>query len=241
MVWIAVFLAAAAAGTIQSITGFGAAVMMMLVVPHFFDMVRAPGLVSTICLGLGVALLWRFRKHVEWKVTLPVAAAYVVLSTLAIRMVGAVDLKVLAIAFSIFLILLSLYYQFGESRVTLKPNLTTALVCGTAAGITGGLFGIGGPLVVLYFLPAAKTKESYVANLQLLFTITNLSGLAARVWTGIYTIDLLPMTLVGVLGINLGKMAGLRVLDKLDIDRMRRIVYVFVGIAGVVNLVSNLL
>lgn len=241
MVWIAVFLAAAAAGAIQSVTGFGAAVMMMLVVPHFFDMVRAPGLVSTICLGLGVALLWRFRKHVEWKVTLPVAAAYVLFSTLAIRMVGAVDLKALSVVFSIFLILLSLYYRFGEGRLTLRPTLTTALACGTAAGITGGLFGIGGPLVVLYFLPAARSKESYVANLQLLFTITNISGLAARVWTGIYTADLIPMTLLGVVGINLGKMVGLRVLDKLDIDRMRRIVYAFVGVAGAVNLVSNLL
>ena len=62
-----------------------------------------------------------------------------------------------------------------------------------------------------------------------------------RVSEGIYTFDLLPYTLVGIVGITLGKLLGLRVLDKLDIDRMRRIVYAFVGISGVVNLVSNLL
>lgn len=241
MIWCAVFFAAMAAGTIQSMTGFGAAVTMMLVIPHFFGLVQAPGLVTTISLGLCTTLLWKFRRHVEWSSALPVTAAYVVFSTVAIRMVGSVDLKTLSVAFSVFLILLSLYFFFGQSRTALRPNLATALVCGSAAGVTGGLFSIGGPLVVLYFLPAAKSKEGYVANLQFLFTVTNLTGLYVRVSEGIYTFDLLPYTLVGIVGITLGKLLGLRVLDKLDIDRMRRIVYAFVGISGVVNLVSNLL
>ena len=74
MIWAAVFLSAAVAGLIQSVTGFGAAVMMMLVVPYFLDMIRAPALVSTVALGLSVVLAWRFRRYVEWKLTLPVAA-----------------------------------------------------------------------------------------------------------------------------------------------------------------------
>ena len=81
MIWAVVFLAAAGAGLIQSVTGFGAAVMMMLVLPYFFDMIRSPALSSSISLGLSAVLVWRFRKYVDWKLTLPVALAYVTLST----------------------------------------------------------------------------------------------------------------------------------------------------------------
>ena len=107
MIWAVVFLAAAGAGLIQSVTGFGAAVMMMLVLPYFFDMIRSPALSSSISLGLSAVLVWRFRKYVDWKLTLPVALAYVTLSTAAISVVGKLDLDMLTIVFALLLILLS--------------------------------------------------------------------------------------------------------------------------------------
>lgn len=240
MIWAVVFLAAAGAGLIQSVTGFGAAVMMMLVLPYFFDMIRSPALSSSISLGLSAVLVWRFRKYVDWKLTLPVALAYVTLSTAAISVVGKLDLDMLTIVFALLLILLSLYYLFFSGSFSIRPTPVSALVCGAAAGVCGGLFSIGGPVAVLYFLPAARSKESYVANLQLLFCITNLTNLFVRISKGIYTWELVPLTLVGVLGINLGKIAGLRVLDRLDIAGMRKLVYLFIGVSGVLTLVTHL-
>lgn len=240
MIWAAVFLSAAVAGLIQSVTGFGAAVMMMLVVPYFFDMIRAPALVSTVALGLSVVLAWRFRRYVEWKLTLPVAAVYILFSTAAISLLGSLDLNGLTIAFAVFLILLSLYYQFFAKSVAIRPTIASALVCGAVAGVCGGLFSIGGPISALYFLPAAKSKEHYIANLQMLFAITNSVNLVVRAVRGIYTLDLVPLTVLGILGVNLGKIAGLRVLDRLDIDKMKQIVYIFIGVSGVLTLVSHL-
>ena len=240
MIWLAVLLSAAAAGVIQSITGFGAAVMMMLVIPYFFDMLRAPALVSAICLGLAVLLAWKFRRAADWRLTLPLGLSYIAVSTIVIALAGSLDLELLSAAFGVFLICLSVYYLRFARRASVRPTLTSALVCGAAAGVTGGLFGIGGPIAAIYFLSAADTKELYVANLQLLFVLTNLANLITRSIRGIYTLDLVPLTLVGILGVNLGKWAGLKVLDRLDIERMKLIVYIFIGVSGAITLAGHI-
>ena len=56
MVYLAVALSAALGGFVQSITGFGAAVVMMTILPYFFTMVVAPSVSTSICLGLTVTL-----------------------------------------------------------------------------------------------------------------------------------------------------------------------------------------
>ena len=240
MVWFAVLVSAAAAGLVQTVTGFGSAIMLMLALPYFFDMLHAPALASAITLGLSVGLAWRFRKLINYRQTLPLAAVYVMASTLVISKAGALDLNLLSMAFGLFLILLSLYYLLLPKSVSLRPSLWSALLCAAAAGVCGGMFGIGGPLLVVYFLAVSESKNSYLANLQLLFAITNLVNTLTRAYYGIYTLALVPLTLVGILGINLGKLVGLRVLDRIDIERMKQVVYVFVGISGVLTLVGHL-
>lgn len=240
MTWAAVFLAAAGAGLIQSITGFGAAVLMMLVVPYFFDMVRAPALVSAISLGLSVVLAWSFRRQVNLRQVLPIAAIYIVVSTTVISVVSGIDLNMLFIAFGVFLIFLSIYNLFLAKKAAIRPGVGGMLTCGIGAGLGGGLFSTGGPIAAIYFLAAAESKESYIANMQFLFVLTNGANLITRIRYGIYTMDLLPLTIVGILGVMLGKQAGVKVLDRVDIERMKKIVYAFIGISGVLTLVGHL-
>ena len=44
MIWPVVIASSLAAGIVQTVTGFGAVVTMMLVLPYFFDMIDAPTL-----------------------------------------------------------------------------------------------------------------------------------------------------------------------------------------------------
>ena len=62
MVYLAVALSAALGGFVQSITGFGAAVVMMTILPYFFTMAVAPSVSTSICLGLTVTLAWKLRN-----------------------------------------------------------------------------------------------------------------------------------------------------------------------------------
>ena len=99
-------LTSVAAGVIQSVTGFGAAVILMLVVPLFFDMVAAPALASAITLGLSTTLAWKFRRHIDWRIGLLPTGVYLLFSLVLIRVAKQMQTDVLAFGFGIFLIFL---------------------------------------------------------------------------------------------------------------------------------------
>lgn len=240
MVWLAVFLSAALAGVVQSVTGFGGAVTMMLVLPAFFSIPVASSIASAVCLGLNLALLLKFRAHLDWRLWLLPTVPYLITSTLAIHLVGELDLRLLGAAFGGFLILLSAYFLIFARHLSVSPGPAAAVLCGGAAGVTSGLFGIGGPLLTLYFLPASGTTQRYTANLQCAFFVTNLLNLFSRIQCGITTADQIPLILFAFLAINAGKHIGLQILQYLNADRIRTLVYSFVGISGLITVLQNI-
>lgn len=240
MTWLWVILSAALAGVVQSVTGFGAAVVMMLVLPHFFSIPAASSIASAVCLGLNLVLLVKFRRHLDWRLWLLPTIPYLIASTAAIHVVGELDLRLLSAAFGGFLVVLAGYFLLFSRRASLKPSWQAALLCGGASGVTSGLFGIGGPLLSLYFLPASGSKERYAANLQCSFFVTNLLNMFTRLSTGIMTVDLIPLILLAFLAINAGKEVGLRILGRLDEEKIRTLVYLFVGLSGLLNLIQNI-
>ena len=58
-----------------------------------------------------------------------------------------------------------------------------------------------------------------------------------RIANGIFTVDLLPAVFLGFAGITVGKLVGLRILDKINPGRIKKLVYAFVGISGILSLI----
>ena len=240
MTWLVVLFASFCAGCIQSATGFGGAIIMMQFFPHFLGMVASPALVGAITLLLSTSLAWRFRRHIHWPTVLFPTALYILVNTAAINLVRSVNLDLLTAAFGAFMVVLAVYFMLFAGKFTFRPSWRSASLCAALSGCTAGFFGIGGPLMALYFVTAAKDKETYLANLQFLFVASNTCSLCTRVLNGIYTPALIPLTLLGFVGIFLGKKWGLKLLDKLDIDRMKKIIYILVGISGLLTLLKQI-
>ena len=240
MIYSVIFLTSLAAGVIQTVTGFGAAVIMMLVAPGFLGMLKAPALTSVMVIGLSVGLYIKLHKKVDYRTVLIQAAIYVSVSMLTIAISEGFDMEILALAFGVFLIALSVYYLFFSKAVAVRPGPVSALACGIGSGFFGGLFSVGGPLSAIYFLAVSKDKESYIANLQFLFIITNTVNTLVRIRYGIFTAELIPLAIVGIIGINLGKIAGLKIVDRIDIELMKRIIYIFIGISGAINIMDHI-
>ncbi|MBQ3193332.1 MAG: sulfite exporter TauE/SafE family protein [Oscillospiraceae bacterium] len=142
----------------------------------------------------------------------------------------------LSLAFGVFLIVLAFYFFAFSERITMQANRKTAALCAMLSGITSGFFGIGGPLMAIYFISAIKEKESYIGTIQFLFAFTNIINLFTRIVNGIFTIDLLPATILGFAGITMGKTIGLHILDRTDPSKIKKLVYAFVGISGILTL-----
>ena len=237
MVFLAVGLSSAAAGFLQTVTGFGAATVLMLVLPYFFDMAAAPALSSSICMGLAASLALRFRHAIRLRLVLLPSLIYTAVSILAIRLAAGADLRLLSIG---FLTALSVYFLFFGSKAALKSGPVSMVACSAVSGVCAGLFSIGGPTMALYYLAVTERKEEYLGNIQFLFAVTYAAGLPQRVSSGAYTAALLPMTVLGIGAILAGRQLGLRVSERLDPERVKKLVFLYVGLTGILTLVRHL-
>lgn len=241
MLYLAVLSGAALGGFVQSITGFGAAVVMMTILPHFFNMAVAPSISTSICLGLSITLAWRLRKKINLRLTLPPTLLYAVASVSAIHFIGAIDLRLLTVLFGVFLMLLGGALLLTGNRGPLRVTPLVTVVCGLLAGACGGLFSIGGPIMALYYLAVTDDHESYLANAQANFAFNNITSISARIAGGYYTLDFLPLTLLGVVGVVCGQRFGLKLGSRLNAEQLRRLVYAYVVFSGALTVAQQLL
>lgn len=241
MTYVCMALAALAGGIIQPLTGFGSAVILIAVAQYFFDITVAPSVVAAICMFQSGIMAYQHRKKIDLKQILPPIALYTVCSLIVINLLGSLDLHILTAVFGGFLILLSLYFLFVEKKLSLKPNRTTGLLCSAFSGCCAGAFTIGGPMMALYFVAIARDKETYLANMQFLFVTTNVINLIMRTCRGLYGVEHLPVTAVGVVFVLLGLVIGNALSKRMSGDVARQVVYIGVGASGLVTLLQQIL
>lgn len=236
MLWIMVFCAGIMAGAVNALTGFGAGIMMMTVLPSYFDMLTAPALSTASTSPINALQAWKFRRHLRWEVCLLPTLVYLACSTLAIRVAGDMDLRLLRIALSAFLVVLSVYFLVLADKTSIRATWKNALVCSVISGLCNGWFGIGGPLMALFYISATRTKEEYVAAIQFLFALVNILNIVYRASRGFYTLRLVLVIAVAALGTLVGRRLGLLLFHRIDRERMKKLVYLFIGVAGAINL-----
>ena len=77
--------------------------------------------------------------------------------------------------------------------------------------------------------------------MQFVFLITNAIIFVNKLIKGLFTLQLLPITVAGAVGVLLGQWFGTKLTSRLDADRMKTIVYVFIGISGYVTILQYIL
>ena len=182
-----------------------------------------------------------FRRKTNFRfIALPIAI-FSLSGIVMINLIKSLDLWLIGAAFGAFLLALSLYYLLFAGRASLRPTRGVVLACSAVSGVFSGLFSIGGPMMALCLLPCAEDHEQYVGNMQTLFVVTNCINIAARVANGLYTVELIPISLVGIVFILLGRAIGTRLVRQLSAEVIKRAVYRFVGISGAMTLIENIL
>ena len=248
-VYIATFLAAILAGLVQAVSGFGAGIILMLVMPAYMPMLQASGTSSIMCMSGQVTTLYSFRKEINFKTfftefikdTLIPISCYIAGSVIVLNMVQGVDMTRLKLLFGIFLLVLAIYYLFLAKKAALKPDKKTGIFCGGLSGVFSGAFGIGGPLIAIYYLAYfGRDKVKYVTTLQVFFFVTSVVNMVTRILNGILGPDCIPYVLVGFAGMAMGSSIGVRCVSKIDADMLKKIIYGFIGLSGVLTIIQNL-
>lgn len=238
-----VILVATVGSTIQRVTGFGFGIFAMLFLTRIITVYgEANALSGLLSFTSTLIVALSHAKKVDWKNLLFPCIGFAVISVPSILLMKKLDNRVLLIMLGAALILLSGYMFFFSSKIKIKPSPFTGLAAGGFSGILGGIFSMGGPPVVIYFMQSeGDDKDRYLATIQMYFLLSNVYGTAVKAINGFITKDVLILAAFGTVGMIAGIFIGKLIFKKLRVDILRRVVYCFMAVAGVVNIVSAIL
>jgi len=234
-----IFLPGLIGGIVQNLVGFGSSIFTMLVFPMMFPMLKATALSTFTLMWLNILLLIQYRKFICPKLIAIPLPAYVLCNFLGVQLARMSDVVKLKSVFGVFLILMAVYFIFFDKKIKVGGGPVSALVCGGLAGFLAGMFGIGGPPMAIYMLAVTNDKNSYIANIQSVFVVGCISATITRFATGIFTLDMIPLAIPGVIGVWCGKQIGVRIMKRIDIEMVRKLVYFFLIFSGAVTFLTN--
>lgn len=233
---------ALAAGIIQTVTGFGGGIIMMLFFPLVLPILKASALSTLVTLYLTCTLAWKLRAHVDRSQMAVPLVVFLISTTLALQLAMQIDTRKLTTLFGIFLIGLSIYFIRFSNRIHIRATQTNCGICAGLSGLCSGMFGISGPPMVVYYLSVlGDDKERYLATTQMFFCLGSIYNTVMRAARGILTLDMMPLFLFGLIGMMAGKQAGLYILSRINAETMKKAVYVFLAVSGGITLVRSLI
>ena len=230
-------LLAAGASFVQRTIGFGFGIFIMTVLPFLMpsygEAVTLSGLLS---LTSATVVMVKYLKYITWKRMLPIAAAFVIFSTIAIFLLDRIEGQAMRVILGIMLILISLYFSFFKDKLQkiIRPTKGWQFGAGTASGIMGGLFGMHGPPVVLYLISSEPDKDHYMGMIQTYAVITNIVMLIVRAFAGYVTPAVGGAYLYGIAGLAMGVIAGNWAYRRIPGKLFTYIVYAYIGICGLI-------
>lgn len=232
MTWLLIVLPALAAGLVQGLTGFGAVIIMMIFFPAILPIDQAAGTGGVIMLTSVVGLTLRYHRYFSFKRVIIPFLVYAAMATWSVHLGSVLDAHLLRMLLGGLLVALCAYFTLAKGAGAHKYPWYVAGAFMLISGFFNGLFGIGGPLMVLYFLSLSDSMPDYIANIQGFFLIDTLYITSLRVANGILTVHNVPYILAGMVAASLGTILAARLLTRLDPDRIKKIIYGFIGLSG---------
>ena len=233
-----VFVAVSAlvAGFLQGTTGFGAVMIMMMVLPFFYSMGESVGISTSTTIAGNLLMSIQYRKSIHLRKILLPALINIVINIIAVLWSKSIEQTLMKKAFGVFLIILSLYYLFWNkgNRWELSPSISFLMILISA--VCNSLFGIGGPLMAIYFMNTTESRDEYLGTIQCYFFITGIGSLILRLSMGILDTSHIFPIIIGMIGVLVAGQFSKKIISRLDIKLTQTLTYALVGITGIYNL-----
>jgi uncharacterized membrane protein YfcA len=179
----------------------------------------------------------KYRRDIPHRTVLPMLLSALVSIPIAVYFSAKVPKGIFEILLGAVLIVLSIYFLFFSKGVKIKGSVTNGVISGTLSGVLNGLFSTGGPPAVLYLTHATVTNAAYFAGIQFYFGVTNVYATVMRIFSGLLTPDVLLLSLFGLMGCLFGDFLGKSVFDRLDGEKLKKIIYIGMIVSGIVMII----
>lgn len=225
---------------IQSITGFGYAIVAMSILPFFMPFKTAVATVAILALVMTIQLSIKLRKHVKIKILVIPLITSIIGRTLGVYIMVNINLYILRITLGILLILLSIWLFYFSRKVKIKASLASGSTAGLISGVVGGMCNISGPPLAIYYYAALENKKEYNATIQATFAISGIYTIILHFLYGNITYEVIRYSITGFIGVLLGTSFGLVIFNKINRDILGKAICLFVFVMGFVMLISEL-
>jgi len=238
---VLLFLITLASSFLQTNLGFGFSVLAMVFLPSLFPFSTAVTLNQIIVTAADGYLAIRYWKHIDWKTMFPLLVVSLVTGIIVTLCSMSAPQGILKLILGFALVAISIFSVWFSARIKVKPSPAFGMAMGCIAGFGNGLFGMGGPPVAMYFLTGINDKLAYLATIQCYFFLSNLTTISIRLTNGSVTWAETPYILIGWLGLGIGTWLGLKTFSNLPKNLLKKLVYGFVGVSGVVIAIQEIL
>ena len=232
---VASALAAFAGAAVQSVSGFGFA---LLVIP-ILTVVAGPREAVVTMTAVGVPLVivngWRWREDLRRRVALILVGTALVGTPLGVVFLREADDRVLAATVGLVVLVLTVAIWRG---LRVPPGTTTLGIAGAVSGALAASVGTNGPPLAFALDAEGLPPEAFRATLQTVFAVEGSIALLTFWATDLITIGLVPAIVAGLVGAGLGALVGDRMARGVDRARFRAFVLLLLAGSGALALLS---
>lgn len=225
------------AGVVRGFSGFGTAMVLTAPMAVLFSPAVAVPIVGLVD-PVASLRLWRpASKLCDWRVVMVITAGAAIGSPLGVYALSVIDPELMSTLISVILLasvaILATGFHFkGE------PGVTTTASTGFSAGFLGGMTGLAGPPVVLFFLGGKNTAHVTRANIIMFFALSTFVSMAAFLWRDLLTWEVVALSVVMIPFYVVGLSVGTLGFGKGGAKYYRSAVLTLVAIIGVVSLLA---
>lgn len=137
--------------------------------PQLFPIAQSAAVAGVIMAASVITLVWRYHQHIHFRQIIVPFIVYASVAAYSVHLGQVLDVQLLRRLLGALLVSLAGYFSLSKRAANQTYPWWLAGLFMIISGFFNGLFGIGGPLMALYFLSLADTTADYLGNLQTFF------------------------------------------------------------------------
>ncbi len=222
---------------VQRVSGFGMGVVAIVILPYLLEShTEAATLSNIIACCTTTMLAYQKREFIRWELLKSLLIGSCTVTVFAVWIAKICSFVVLEKVLAIVLIVLAIYLLFLKEKLHIKSTFRNGLIAGGCGGFLNGLFSAGGTPVAIFILGATTCYPVYFATIQAYFSFNTFFASFVRITNGMLTGRIYIGIVGGVIGVIGGNVLSRKVEGKISEAYSQIIVYIIVGISGVVML-----
>ena len=236
--WIAAAGIIAAASFVQGLAGFGIGLVALAFLPYLMTPATAVVLMTVLATVFCCLVFIPLRRDFHVAGVDALLAGTLAGMPLGVSILASVPASILARLIGAVLILIVALELAGLNPRQL-PGRGWGLLAGVFSGVIGGAVGTPGPPAVIYMTAQGWSGRTIKANLQAFLVVNQLIILVGYWWAGLLTAEVWRFAASFALPAVAGLLAGMRLFDRVDHARFRRVVFLVLLGSGIALLASG--